>query len=113
MSDPDWNELRKQVSHGMSVPSGLAGRMMDRIEELEARSDGLTAAVREIHDLEAEVERLRAALEAIIEYYEEGGNQPITYKRIAHQSLAAVEGDDYEFIEGVGWSLKRGEGDGR
>ena len=66
MSDPDWNELRKQVSHGMSVPSGLAGRMMDRIEELEARSDGLTAAVREIHDLEAEVERLRAALQQVM-----------------------------------------------
>jgi hypothetical protein len=32
----EWEDLRQKVSHGMSIPSGLAGRMMDEIERLRS-----------------------------------------------------------------------------
>jgi hypothetical protein len=59
----EWEDLRQKVSHGMSIPSGLAGRMMD------------------------EIERLRAALEWIDEYHNAGGTQLITCARIVREAL--------------------------
>lgn len=60
MSDrPDWDDLRHMVRHGMSVPSGLAGRMMDEIERLQKLHDVAVADRVRMHE---EIERLRAAL---------------------------------------------------
>jgi hypothetical protein len=78
----------------------------ERIAELEARSDGLTA-VREIHDLEAEVERLRAALENLLEPAEDVAetfyifSTPLTVRfetaiREGREALVAVDGEGDE-----------------
>jgi hypothetical protein len=75
----EWEDLRQKVSHGMSIPSGLAGRMMDEIERLRAAL--------EAGRMMDEIERLRAALEWIDEYHNAGGTQLITCARIVREAL--------------------------